>query len=104
VTTTSDIVGWVTRVRDGDTIEVSGRSIRFAKLNCAEIGMPEGQQASRRMRALTVLILLGHGDERRLQVATTLTILSGLSQGNLVLRCSFFRPPFVDLAAFWIVG
>lgn len=48
----SNVTGRVTRVRDGDTIEVSGRPIRFAKLDCAEMGTLDGQRAYRRMRDL----------------------------------------------------
>lgn len=46
------IVGPVTRVRDGDTIEVSGRPIRFADLDCAETGTYRGRRAGARMRAI----------------------------------------------------
>ncbi len=52
MSTSGSFVGRVTHVRDGDTIEVSGRPIRFAKLDCAEIGTPAGRQADRHMRAL----------------------------------------------------
>ncbi len=52
MTASGPVVGRVTHVRDGDTIEVSGRPIRFAKLDCAEIGTPAGRRADRRMRAL----------------------------------------------------
>lgn len=44
--------GRVTRVRDGDTIEVDGRPIRIAALDCAEAGTFAGEAATRRMRAL----------------------------------------------------
>mgnify|MGYP005850656161 CR=1 FL=1 len=52
VATSGTVVGRVTHVRDGDTIEVSGKPIRFAKLDCAEIGTPAGRRADRHMRAL----------------------------------------------------
>lgn len=44
--------GRVTHVRDGDTIEVDGRPIRIAALDCAEPGTMAGEAATRRMRAL----------------------------------------------------
>ena len=47
------ISGRVTHVRDGDTIEVAGVPIRFARLDCAELGTPAGKSAKRRMTALT---------------------------------------------------
>ncbi|THF86365.1 MAG: hypothetical protein E8G75_07250 [Sulfitobacter sp. SK025] len=44
--------GRVTHVRDGDTIEVNGRPIRIAALDCAEAGTIAGETATRRMKAL----------------------------------------------------
>lgn len=52
MSTPDTIVGPVTYVRDGDTIEVAGRAIRFAKLDCAEKGTPAGNRAGREMQAL----------------------------------------------------
>ena len=46
------IVGQVTHVRDGDTIEVAGTPIRFGSLDCAERGDSDGERATARMRAL----------------------------------------------------
>ena len=46
------VVGPVTHVRDGDTIEVGGRAIRFGSLDCAERGTAEGQLARATMRGL----------------------------------------------------
>jgi endonuclease YncB( thermonuclease family) len=51
-TTARQIEGRVTHVRDGDTIEVMGTPIRFAKLDCAELGTPAGERAKRRMAQL----------------------------------------------------
>ncbi len=51
-TPSSSVVGRVTHVRDGDTIEVAGRPIRFTKLDCAEIGTPDGRRADRLMKEL----------------------------------------------------
>jgi hypothetical protein len=51
-TSTSTVSGPVTHVRDGDTIEVSGKPIRFAKLDCDETGTIKGDAATRRMRSL----------------------------------------------------
>ena len=47
-----DLSGRVTHVRDGDTIEVSGTAIRFARLDCDERGTPNGDRATREMRRL----------------------------------------------------
>jgi endonuclease YncB( thermonuclease family) len=47
-----EIVGRVTHVRDGDTIEVSGVPIRFGSLDCAESGTSVGERATARMRTL----------------------------------------------------
>jgi len=44
--------GRATHVRDGDTIEVDGRPIRIAALDCAESGTMAGEAATRRMKAL----------------------------------------------------
>lgn len=44
--------GRVTRVRDGDTIELSGHAIRLARLDCAEAGTADGDRATRRMKQL----------------------------------------------------
>ncbi len=44
--------GRVTYVRDGDTIEVDGRPIRIATLDCGESGTIAGHIATRRMKAL----------------------------------------------------
>lgn len=52
MTSTGSVVGPVTRVRDGDTIEVAGVPIRFGSLDCAERGTVAGQQATARMRSL----------------------------------------------------
>ena len=45
----SEIVGRVTHVRDGDTIEVAGTPVRFARLDCAEMDTAEGVSARKRM-------------------------------------------------------
>lgn len=50
--TPGNVDGRVTHVRDGDTIEVAGRPIRFATLDCAETGTRAGTRAYRNMRAL----------------------------------------------------
>ncbi|MED7677873.1 thermonuclease family protein [Rhodobacteraceae bacterium IMCC15231] len=39
--------GRVTRVRDGDTIEVNGVAIRLSALDCPERGTREGEHANR---------------------------------------------------------
>ncbi len=52
MTASRTVVGRVTHVRDGDTIEVSGRPIRIDKLDCAEMRTADGRLASSRMRAL----------------------------------------------------
>tara|TARA_R110002049_G_scaffold137350_2_gene297352 strand:- start:33319 stop:33972 length:654 start_codon:yes stop_codon:yes gene_type:complete len=52
ITSTSQISGPVTRVRDGDTIEISRVPIRFGSLDCAEQDTLEGQRATARMRTL----------------------------------------------------
>ncbi|MFT6607146.1 MAG: endonuclease YncB(thermonuclease family) [Halocynthiibacter sp.] len=46
------ITGEVTRVRDGDTIEVAGLPIRLGSLNCAERGSLRGDTATKRMKVL----------------------------------------------------
>ncbi|WP_208856319.1 thermonuclease family protein [Leisingera aquaemixtae] len=48
----ADLVGAVTRVRDGDTIEVSGVPVRLQGLTCDERGSPLGDSATRAMKAL----------------------------------------------------
>jgi hypothetical protein len=52
VSSNQEIVGRVTHVRDGDTIEVSGVPIRFGSLDCAESGTNAGERATARMRTL----------------------------------------------------
>lgn len=46
------LTGSVTHVRDGDTIEVSGVPIRFAGLDCAELGTAAGERAKQHMTRL----------------------------------------------------
>lgn len=46
------LVGQVTHVRDGDTIEVERRAIRLNGLTCDERGTPLGNQATQAMRRL----------------------------------------------------
>jgi endonuclease YncB( thermonuclease family) len=48
------IVGRVTEVRDGDTIEVDGRPIRLQGLAAPELRQPLGREASRFLRRLTL--------------------------------------------------
>ena len=45
----STLEGRVTHVRDGDTIVVNRTPIRFAKLDCAELGTAQGAVEKRRM-------------------------------------------------------
>ncbi|WP_372520341.1 thermonuclease family protein [Limimaricola soesokkakensis] len=52
LSSTQEIVGRVTHVRDGDTIEVEGIPIRFGSLNCAESTTSKGQLATAKIRAL----------------------------------------------------
>lgn len=51
-TSKRDVVGHVTHVRDGDTIEVGGIPIRFSSLDCAESDTMAGQRATAKMRSL----------------------------------------------------
>ena len=44
--------GWLTHVRDGDTIEVSGVPVRIANLDCAERGTSAGDHATALMRRM----------------------------------------------------
>ncbi|SDF92429.1 hypothetical protein SAMN04488245_101148 [Alloyangia pacifica] len=53
-TTSVELTGVTTHVRDGDTIEVQGVPIRFGSLDCAELGTAEGERASERMRSLAL--------------------------------------------------
>jgi endonuclease YncB( thermonuclease family) len=46
------ITGQVTRVRDGDTIEVAGHPIRLGSLDCNERGSRRGDAATNRMKSL----------------------------------------------------
>lgn len=50
----TQVEGRVTHVRDGDTIEVAGKVIRFANLGCAELGTRKGEMAKRRMTSLAL--------------------------------------------------
>lgn len=50
--TNAVLAGRVTYVQDGDTIEVSGRPLRFANLDCAELGTRSGNRAKQLMSAL----------------------------------------------------
>ncbi|MCZ7674918.1 MAG: hypothetical protein M5U35_02125 [Roseovarius sp.] len=47
------LVGPVTHVRDGDTVEVRGVPVRIGNLDCAEPDTPAGQRASEAMAQLT---------------------------------------------------
>jgi hypothetical protein len=46
------VAGRVTHIRDGDTIEVAGVPIRFAKLDCAERGTAQGRRATSQIKSL----------------------------------------------------
>lgn len=46
------VTGPVTRIRDGDTIEVDSVPIRFGSLDCAESRTYDGQKATDRLKAL----------------------------------------------------
>lgn len=48
------IVGPVTAVRDGDTIEVAGRAIRLQGLAAPELRQPLGREASRFLRSIAL--------------------------------------------------
>ncbi|MDT0682537.1 hypothetical protein RM543_07565 [Roseicyclus sp. F158] len=48
----ADLIGRVTHVRDGDTIEVAGVPIRIANLDCAETGTAAGERATAKVRDL----------------------------------------------------
>lgn len=52
VTSVRSFQGFVTHVRDGDTIEVEGVSIRFGSLDCPEMNTSAGQRVAARMRSL----------------------------------------------------
>lgn len=52
ISSSQEIVGTVTHVRDGDTIEVSGVPVRFGSLDCAESGTSDGNRATEKMRSL----------------------------------------------------
>lgn len=52
MTSLEQVQGPVTRVRDGDTIEVARVPIRFGSLDCAERDTAEGMRATARMRDL----------------------------------------------------
>lgn len=47
ITPRTKITGIVTRVRDGDTIEINGTAIRLSALNCPENGTQKGNYATR---------------------------------------------------------
>lgn len=49
------LLGPVTHVRDGDTIEVAGIPVRIANLDCEERGTAAGDRATKRMRQLVRL-------------------------------------------------
>lgn len=51
-TEANQISGTVTHVRDGDTIEIQGRALRIANLDCAKLGTAEGETAKIWMRDL----------------------------------------------------
>lgn len=48
----SSLAGPVTRVRDGDTIEVSGRAVRLKGIACEERGTALGEKAAAEVRAI----------------------------------------------------
>ena len=50
--TLAELSGTVTHIRDGDTIEVGGLSVRLRGLNCPERGTASGTAAIRRMNEL----------------------------------------------------
>lgn len=51
-TSIQTVEGRVTRVRDGDTIEVRDIAVRLGSLDCSEMNTAEGRSAAERMRSL----------------------------------------------------
>lgn len=51
-TSAETVEGQVTRVRDGDTIEVRDVAIRLGSLDCSEMNSATGRRAAERMRSL----------------------------------------------------
>ncbi|MCF3973928.1 thermonuclease family protein [Paracoccus salsus] len=51
-TASRTVDGAVTKVRDGDTIEVKGVPVRLGSLDCAELATPEGRAAKTAMQVL----------------------------------------------------
>ncbi|MCE0506990.1 MULTISPECIES: thermonuclease family protein [unclassified Roseivivax] len=49
----AELIGRVSHVRDGDTIEVGGVPIRLSDVDCAELGTREGEAARREMDRIT---------------------------------------------------
>lgn len=47
------VTGFVTHVRDSDTIEVVGRPIRFGSLDCPELATADGKRAKDVVRSIS---------------------------------------------------
>lgn len=96
-----DLVGPVTHVRDGDTIEVAGRPIRLNGVTCDERGAPLGDKATRFVRSLvsgrTVSCTL-NGDVTHDREVARCSLEDGRDLGSILIRkglcgrCPHFDP------------
>lgn len=53
LTAHESLVGYATKIRDGDTLEVDGRPIRLSSLDCAELGTQDGERAKNVLKSLS---------------------------------------------------
>ncbi|MFZ3582171.1 thermonuclease family protein [Loktanella sp. DJP18] len=86
----SSLRGFVTHVRDGDTIEVANVPVRIANLDCAEMFTAEGRVARERMAQLVRGQQLACDLEGRMsydrEVGTCALISSGEDIGETLIR------------------
>jgi len=97
LTSVQTVDGRVTRVRDGDTIELRDVAIRLGSLDCSEMNTAEGRRAAERMRSLVAgreVICYLNGRESHDRKIGSCRLADGSDLGGIMMRegfCSRFR-------------
>lgn len=96
-----NLVGAVTHVRDGDTIEIAGRAVRLNGLTCDESGTRLGDEATRALQRLVAgqtLSCLLNGDRSHDREVGRCQLRDGRDIGAILIasgvcgRCARYDP------------
>lgn len=94
LTSVQTVDGRVTRVRDGDTIELRDVAIRLGSLDCSEMNTAEGRRAADRMRSLVVgrpVTCYLNGRESHDRKIGSCRLRDGSDLGGIMMRDGFCR-------------